>query len=313
MADNKIHNQSEQFKTTLYLKEGNCNSKQRETSLIPGLGYMTTGEERFRGRRNAVLDSDSDYVKLAKRGGVPDLLTFGGLSSKSTCIPLKKPEWLPPESSLQENNQTVQMNLPGNMSNDITQDMSEGEKYKLSPTPIETTDTHLSEKEKIHGDSRNCKPGTPEVGNMGQLDKNFPPHPQMEDMTLNAEPKQWTMQSGTPTNTMSYRFSRKKEPPVSMQKLLSFGYADDWFSEREDVKKNKEQNMEEHSVAEKTEVLPEENQSTYRGKRMTGIRGNEKNKVTGENDSFFKIFGEHRPKEIRRSVENRLQSEIALA
>ncbi|XP_072435491.1 uncharacterized protein C7orf57 homolog isoform X1 [Chiloscyllium punctatum] len=323
MADSKIHDQSEQFKATLNLKEGNCSNKQRETSLIPGLGYMTTGEERFRGRRNAVFDSDSDYVKLAKRGGIPDLLTFGGLSPKSTCTPLKKPEWLSPESSFQENNQTVQMKFTSEMSNDIIQDKSESENYKPSPTPVETTNTQLWEKEEIHGDSGNCKSGTPEVGNLGQLDKNFPSHlkmedmtlstePKMEDMTLSTEPKQWSMQSGVPANTTSYRFSRRKEPPVSMQKLLSFGYADDWFSERKDVKNSKEQNME-HSVAVKTEVLPQEIQPTYRGKRMTGIRGNEKNKVTAENDSFFKIFGEHRPKEIHRSVENRLQSEIALA
>ncbi|GCC22046.1 hypothetical protein chiPu_0000430 [Chiloscyllium punctatum] len=288
MADSKIHDQSEQFKATLNLKEGNCSNKQRETSLIPGLGYMTTGEERFRGRRNAVFDSDSDYVKLAKRGGIP-----------------------------------VQMKFTSEMSNDIIQDKSESENYKPSPTPVETTDTQLWEKEEIHGDSGNCKSGTPEVGNLGQLDKNFPSHlkmedmtlstePKMEDMTLSTEPKQWSMQSGVPANTTSYRFSRRKEPPVSMQKLLSFGYADDWFSERKDVKNSKEQNME-HSVAVKTEVLPQEIQPTYRGKRMTGIRGNEKNKVTAENDSFFKIFGEHRPKEIHRSVENRLQSEIALA
>lgn len=42
---------------------------------------------------------------------------------------------------------------------------------------------------------------------------------------------------------LSNRFTRRKEPPVSMQKLLSFGYADDWFSGRKDVKTTKEQNI----------------------------------------------------------------------
>ncbi|XP_067890638.1 uncharacterized protein C7orf57 homolog [Heterodontus francisci] len=311
MTDSKILDQSEQFKPALYIKEEHSNNKQRETSLIPGLGYMTTGEERCRGRRNAVFDSDSDYVKLAKRGGVPDLLTFGGLSPKSTCAPFKKPEWLTPESSLQENKQTVQMKLPDDMSNDTIPDVSESGNYKPSSTPFETTDTYLSEKEENHGDSGNSKSGTPEIGNRRQRDRNVPSLLQLEAMTLGTEPNQWTMQPGIPASAA--RFTRRKEPPVSMHKLLSFGYADDWFLERKDVKNNKEQNMEECSIAVKDEVLPEENQPMYRGKRTTGIRGIGKNKMTAENDSFFKIFGEHRLNDIPGSVENRLQSEIALA
>ncbi|XP_078407501.1 uncharacterized protein C7orf57 homolog [Cetorhinus maximus] len=311
MADSKVFDQSEQFKAALHLKEGNSNNKQRETSLIPGLGYMTTGEERCRGRRNVVFDSDSDYVKLAKRGGIPDLLTFGGLSPKTACTPFKKPEWLALETSLQENNQTLQMKLPGDLSNDTVPDMSESGNYKPSYTLIETTDTRLHEKEENHGDSGYSKSGTPEIGNRRELDLNVPSQLQMEAMTLNTEPNQWTVQPGISANAA--RYSRRKEPPVSMHKLLSFGYADDWFSERKDIKNSKEQTIEKHSVAVNDEVLPEENQPMYRGKRMTGIRGNGKNKATAENDSFFKIFGEHRPKDIPRSVENRLQSEIALA
>ncbi|XP_078084459.1 uncharacterized protein C7orf57 homolog isoform X2 [Mustelus asterias] len=272
---------------------------------------MTTGEERCRGRRNVVFDSDSDYVKLAKRGGVPDLLTFGGLSPKSTCTPSKKPEWLTPEPLLQENHQTMQVKLPDYLPNGTIPDMSESGNYKPSSTPIETTDTHFCENEENHGYSRNSKSGTPEIGGRRELDTNIPSRLQMEAVTSSTEPNQWTMQPGTPANAA--RYSRRKEPPVSMQKLLSFGYADDWFSERKDVKNSKEQSIEKHPVAVKDEILPEENQPIYRGKRMTGIRGNGKNKATAENDSFFKIFGEHRPADIPRSVENRLQSEIALA
>ncbi|XP_072331116.1 uncharacterized protein C7orf57 homolog isoform X2 [Scyliorhinus torazame] len=310
MADSKIFDQSEQFKASIHLKEGNSNNKQRETSLIPGLGYMTTGEERCRGRRNVVFDSDSDYVKLAKRGGIPDLLTFGGSTLKSTCTPFKKPEWLTPEPLLQENNQIMQTKFPDDLPNDTMPDLSESGNYKLY-TPIETSDTHFCEKEENHGDSGNSKSRTPEMYNRRELDMNVPSRLQTEAMTLSTEPNQWTTQPGLPANAS--RYSRRKEPPVSMHKLLSFGYADDWFSERKDVKSNKEQSIEKHSVAVKDEVLPEENQPLYRGKRMTGIRGNGKNKVTAENDSFFKIFGEHRPADIPRSVENRLQSEIALA
>lgn len=42
-----------------------------QISQIPGLSPVvnSVGEEKARGRRGGVLDSDSDYVKLAKQGG----------------------------------------------------------------------------------------------------------------------------------------------------------------------------------------------------------------------------------------------------
>ncbi|XP_067843532.1 uncharacterized protein C7orf57 homolog isoform X2 [Heptranchias perlo] len=313
MNDTKSLDKSEQFKHALHIKEENSNKKQRETSLIPGLGYMTTGQERYRGRRNAVYDSDSDYVKLAKRGGVADLLTFGELSLKPTCAPFRKPECLTPESTLQENKETMQRKLPDYVHYDTIPDMSENGNYNPSSSPFETADRSLCEKEENIGDSGNSKSGTPEIGYRRQRDRNVPSQLQMEAMTLGTETNQQIMQPGIPANPASNKFTRRKEPPVSMQKLLSFGYADDWFSEHKDVKNTKEQKMEEHSVAGKDGVLLEENQPMYRGKRMTGIRGNGQNKATAENDSFFKIFGEHRLKDIPGSVENHMQSEIAFA
>lgn len=42
-----------------------------QISQIPGLSPVvgSVAEEKARGRRGGVLDSDSDYVKLAKQGG----------------------------------------------------------------------------------------------------------------------------------------------------------------------------------------------------------------------------------------------------
>ncbi|XP_051880620.1 uncharacterized protein C7orf57 homolog isoform X2 [Pristis pectinata] len=323
MNDCKIIDQSGQLKPMSYMKEENSNNKQRETSLMPGLGYMTTGEERFRGRRNVIFDSDSDYVKLAKRGGLPDLLTFGDLSPKPACASFRKPEWLTSESSFQGNNQIIEKKFSDSMSQDTVLDELEGRNCNLSP--IEAADQQLREKEENQEDSGSIKSGTPEIGIRRQRDRNTPSQLQMEAMTLGTETNQQMMQLAMPVNRISNRFTRRKEPPVSMQKLLSFGYADDWFSEHKDVKTTKEQNMDsgreeseqttnrEHSVAMKDDVLLEGNQPTYRGKRMTGIRGCGKNKGTPENDSFFKIFGEHRLTDIPGNVENRMQSEIALA
>ncbi|XP_062906198.1 uncharacterized protein C7orf57 homolog isoform X2 [Mobula hypostoma] len=313
---------AEQLKPMSNMKEENSNNKQRETSLMPGLGYMTTGEERFRGRRNVIFDSDSDYVKLAKRGGLRDLLTFSDFPTKTTCASFKKPEWLTSESTFQGNNQIIQKKLSDSMSRGSILDESEGRNCNLSPA--EAAERQLHEKEEDQEESRSIQSGSPEVGIRRQQERNTPAQLQMGAMTLDTETNQQMVHLAMPVNRTSNRFTRRKEPPVSMQKLLSFGYADDWFSEHKDAKITK-QNMGstredsdqisniEHSVAVKDDILLEGYQPTYRGKRMTGIRGCGKNKGTPENDSFFKIFGEHRLKDIPGNVENRMQSEIALA
>ncbi|XP_072118078.1 uncharacterized protein C7orf57 homolog isoform X2 [Mobula birostris] len=313
---------AEQLKPMSNMKEENSNNKQRETSLMPGLGYMTTGEERFRGRRNVIFDSDSDYVKLAKRGGLRDLLTFSDFPTKTTCASFKKPEWLTSESTFQGNNQLIQKKFSDSMSQGSILDESEGRNCNLSP--IEAAERQLHEKEENQEESRSIQSGSPEVGIRRQQERNTPAQLQMGAMTLDTETNQQMVHLAMPVNRTSNRFTRRKEPPVSMQKLLSFGYADDWFSEHKDAKTTK-QNMGstredsdqisniEHSVAVKDDILLEGYQPTYRGKRMTGIRGCGKNKGTPENDSFFKIFGEHRLKDIPGNVENRMQSEIALA
>ncbi|XP_072900794.1 uncharacterized protein C7orf57 homolog isoform X4 [Hemitrygon akajei] len=293
MNDCKIIDQSEQLKPISNMKEENSNNKQRETSLMPGLGYMTT-----------------------------DLLTFSDFPTKTACASFKKPEWLTSESTFQGNNQIIQKKFSDSMSQDTFLDESEGRNCNLSP--IEAAERQLHEKEENQEESRNIwHSGSPEVDIRRQQDINTPTQLQMEAMTLDTETNQQMLHLAMPVNRT--RFTRRKEPPVSMQKLLSFGYADDWFSEHKDAKTTKEQNMGstredsdqisniEHSVAVKDDILLEGYQPIYRGKRMTGIRGCGKSKGTPENDSFFKIFGEHRLNDIPGNVENHTQSEIALA
>ncbi|KAM9342251.1 uncharacterized protein C7orf57 homolog [Pholidichthys leucotaenia] len=68
-------------------------------SQIPGLSptISTLPEEKMKGRRVRVLDSDSDYVKLAKTGGHKGLLWHeGAVVSKPN--PYKPPNWFGAES-----------------------------------------------------------------------------------------------------------------------------------------------------------------------------------------------------------------------
>uniref|UniRef100_A0A3P9NS05 Uncharacterized protein n=1 Tax=Poecilia reticulata TaxID=8081 RepID=A0A3P9NS05_POERE len=68
-------------------------------SQIPGLSptISTPPEEKLRGRRVAVLESDSDYVKLAKQGGHKGLLWHEDINV-FTPNPYKPPDWFCTES-----------------------------------------------------------------------------------------------------------------------------------------------------------------------------------------------------------------------
>ncbi|XP_036965013.1 uridine phosphorylase 2 isoform X2 [Acanthopagrus latus] len=69
-------------------------------SQIPGLSpaICTPPEERARGRRAGVLESDTDYVKLAKQGGHKGLLWHEEAITSKAC-PYQPPDWFCPASA----------------------------------------------------------------------------------------------------------------------------------------------------------------------------------------------------------------------
>ncbi|XP_013925747.1 PREDICTED: uncharacterized protein C7orf57-like [Thamnophis sirtalis] len=69
---------------------------QQPTSQIPGLGDFgdTHNDITFGGRRKWIKDTDSEYVKLAKQGGRPDLLRhLPPTPQKVSLGPYGAPEW----------------------------------------------------------------------------------------------------------------------------------------------------------------------------------------------------------------------------
>uniref|UniRef100_A0A8C6PZS8 Uncharacterized protein n=1 Tax=Nothobranchius furzeri TaxID=105023 RepID=A0A8C6PZS8_NOTFU len=71
-----------------------CPGSDGHISQIPGLSptIRSLPEEKARGRRVGVQESDSDYVKLAKQGGHKGLLWHDGtITSKLTSY--KTPDW----------------------------------------------------------------------------------------------------------------------------------------------------------------------------------------------------------------------------
>ncbi|XP_036594713.1 uncharacterized protein C7orf57 homolog [Trichosurus vulpecula] len=66
------------------------------TSQIPGLSELAEphNEITFGSRRNWIKDTDSEYVKLAKQGGRPDLLKhYAAGSRKGSPVAYSMPEW----------------------------------------------------------------------------------------------------------------------------------------------------------------------------------------------------------------------------
>ncbi|KGL85395.1 Uncharacterized protein C7orf57, partial [Tinamus guttatus] len=66
------------------------------TSQIPGLSDLTEphDEKMFGSRRKWIKDTDSEYVKLAKQGGRPDLLKHHTpATSKSSPVAYAAPDW----------------------------------------------------------------------------------------------------------------------------------------------------------------------------------------------------------------------------
>ncbi|KAM4608544.1 uncharacterized protein C7orf57-like isoform 2-T2 [Polymixia lowei] len=165
-----------------------------QTSQIPGLssGASSGPEEKTRGRRVGVLESDSAYVKLAKQGGQKDLLCHEDiLCPKSTSY--KAPDWFCPTAADGDGKSGLIKN---------EEKRSPGAFPVLEP-PFGTDRTSALEQ----GDSGD-----------GKQEQDNVPCSQMEELSLSPQHDETSGFMNLPTN--------KKGAPVNMSKLLSFGYAE---------------------------------------------------------------------------------------
>uniref|UniRef100_A0A8C4DXF4 Uncharacterized protein n=1 Tax=Dicentrarchus labrax TaxID=13489 RepID=A0A8C4DXF4_DICLA len=166
-----------------------------QISQIPGLSQAinTLPDERARGRRVGVLESDSDYVKLAKQGGHRGLLWHENTITSNTNS-YQPPDWFCTESG--DNSEPSLINSDENK--------NPGAFQPLEP-PFGNDNMSAWERD----DSRS---------NGKEKDNN------VHDSQLEK------LQSPTQYYQTS-KFKRivydKKPAPVDMSKLLSFGYAED--------------------------------------------------------------------------------------
>ncbi|XP_033879323.2 uncharacterized protein C7orf57-like isoform X1 [Acipenser ruthenus] len=260
-------------------------SSVRPSSQIPGLGNCTdTGDEkRAHGRRTGVVETDSDYVKLAKQGGQQGLLRHEVNLQSKPNLDYTAPDWFSFESNSQEHQSTQKRTIPDFMTSEEFQRSPTKGSFQPLDAPFGTDNKTTWERE---GDNFTA-----------DKDKNttmVQPVSQMENLSLTSE-----------NHHLASKFkktsSQKSDKPVSMQKLLSFGYADDWHEEHDKTIPKETPNAllsikDSTLTGSKLEMNHANKVSLHRGStRQTGLRGLMSNKVAVESsDTHFNIFGYRR-------------------
>ncbi|XP_057717029.1 uncharacterized protein C7orf57 homolog isoform X2 [Corythoichthys intestinalis] len=171
------------------------NHGKRQISQIPGLSQViTVTDEKNFGKRVGVLDSDSEYTKLAKQGGHKGLLYFDdSIDPKPNTFDSAEVLADGPIESL------------GNVNVICTKERKSPTTPSQRPLPPFWTD-NMSTWERDGGSPRKEK------------NKKVPDKESVQSQT-------------SPPNNGGSKFRRtvssKKSSPVNMSKLLSFGYVDE--------------------------------------------------------------------------------------
>ncbi|XP_036401364.1 uncharacterized protein C7orf57 homolog [Megalops cyprinoides] len=183
-------------------------NREGPTSQIPGLSNSADAAplERTRGRRVGIFETDSDYVKLAKQGGQKGLLWHEETNVETKPnAQYKPPDWF----SLTESQEKcpTKRTTPDNMTSEEQESPSKGSAvWPNAPFGSDNKSTWEREADSLTS-GKEKKTKANHVAN------------QMQKMSLS---------SGNQEASKYKRTSYEKKPaPVSMSKLLSFGYAED--------------------------------------------------------------------------------------
>ncbi|XP_067315321.1 uncharacterized protein C7orf57 homolog isoform X2 [Pseudorasbora parva] len=172
------------------------NGASGPTSQIPGLSQTAdiTPEEKTKGRRVGIQASDSDYVKLAKQGGQKGLLWHDDpVETKPNSSYVKPNNWFSGSPDDQESSNAT-------TPDGISKSESKGALQQLDP-PFGTD--NCSAWDRDSGKDKNVNHASSE----------------MEKLSLS----QKDIDQANKFKKTSH--DKKKTAPVSMSKLLSFGYA----------------------------------------------------------------------------------------
>lgn len=216
-------------------------------SQIPGLSHLrdTPNGHPFVTRRYWVKETDSEYVKLAKQGGRPDLLRHFSASGTRKGSPLayNLPDWYihhskPPTAAQR---QIPPVSMPDYMVyEEFNPDKTNGTyESKRGPfdfdmkTVWQRDADELEEKKKVKlpaiNSKHSSKVGTPSGSKDPAGRLSFPPMP-----------------------------GQKHSSPTNFSKLISNGYKDEWLQQRSDSEKRTPQTSRATAASSRSTQDPEE-------------------------------------------------------
>ncbi|XP_068591086.1 uncharacterized protein C7orf57 homolog isoform X2 [Cebidichthys violaceus] len=164
-----------------------------QISQIPGLSQTisTVPDERARGRRAGVLESDSDYVKLSKQGGHKGLLWHEEIMT-SKPEPYKPPGWF--------------CNEPGHT---LSEEKKTPGAFQPAEPPFGTDNMSAWERDDSSSNGKEKNNNVHYIPTARETEK-----PQSSNQYYEK-------------NKFKRIIFDKNTSPVDMSKLLSFGYAED--------------------------------------------------------------------------------------
>ncbi|XP_072268190.1 uncharacterized protein C7orf57 homolog isoform X2 [Pyxicephalus adspersus] len=194
------------------------------TSQIPGLSDLAEphNDVLSGSRKKWIKDTDSDYVKLAKQGGRPDLLKHvTSVQKKAPPVSYAPPDWYtyennpPPEPAV-----APLKNVPDYMIHEEF-NVEQNEKYEAKKGPFDFDEKTVWQRESVENEKENHHDKTVKLPAI------------KHDNNVTASGK-----GPPPTKTKQNRPGKKcvfppmpgnKNDVVNIGKLLSNGYGDDWL------------------------------------------------------------------------------------
>ncbi|XP_078544310.1 uncharacterized protein C7orf57 homolog isoform X2 [Lissotriton helveticus] len=214
-------------------------------SQIPGLSDLAEPHNELdtQSRRKWIKDTDSDYVKLSKQGGRPDLLKqTTPAARKSSPVSYSIPDWYTHEAMTPPAKQTdaAVSYFPDYMVHEESKVEESDSKYESRRGPFDfdmktswQRDADDNEKEN-EGDKKHIK--LPAINSSVKTEKTTV-------VQNNVLPPTTTSKREHPGKKVVFppmRTSRNSDP-VNFSKLLSNGYGDDWIQQRNDRDKKAQQ------------------------------------------------------------------------
>ncbi|XP_018597057.1 uncharacterized protein C7orf57 homolog isoform X2 [Scleropages formosus] len=178
------------------------------SSQIPGLSPCANDvpEERTRGRRVGIFETDSDYVKLAKQGGQKGLLWHEETSvAPKPSSQYNVPDWFSADSEAEQKTSQSKRSTP---------DSKTSGDFKKSPCSPLDAPFGSDNKSAWEREADSFASGKEKKSKVNQTAE------QMQKLSLTAPDFQ-------EANKFKRKSYDKKQPPVSMSKLLSFGYVEE--------------------------------------------------------------------------------------